>query len=352
MGNKVYYLAYDHKHWYLVEANTQKKTVISNLKIHKPNLYLHTKAFWDMYKNACSVVNKQGFDLVYMRNHPFSHSAVKLFKILKKKSIPTVIEIPTFPPEREAAGKKSVIRKVYGTYSKLCREKIEKNLSLYVLIGDKADSYHGVPAINIDNGTDTSLLPIRNYHTPTLPYHLIGVAAMSKWHGYDRLIKGISELNEADKKKIIFDVVGSEGDGSLASWKQLVKELSLEKQVVFHGYKTGDELNDLFDKADCGISALAFHRTGFYSGSVLKLREYSTRGLPFVYANDDPALTEELKFCIKFANDDTPIDVNMVIKFIESLKDNTITPQEIRNYAEEHMTWQKQFEKVFNALGI
>lgn len=45
----------------------------------------------------------------------------------------------------------------------------------------------------------------------------------------------------------------------------------------------------------------AWHRKGQYRSMTLKLREYMARGLPFVYAVDDPSLPEDPAVCLRLA---------------------------------------------------
>lgn len=349
MGHQVRYIAFDHNYDYLVNANSGEKTkILKNYNIN-PDLYLHTKAYWDIYKSSLISIRKENYDIIYIRSNPFSSSAVKMCREGKRNRAKVIIEIPSFPPNGEKTI--SLLRWIYGAYSHRCGKDVEKYVDLYAVNGEHVDFYHGIPAINFDNGVEIELIPLRKEREPAYPLHLIGVASMRDWHGYDRIIRGIANLSKETREKIVLDLVGNDsGDGSLDRWKKLVDELSLNKQVIFHGYKTGKDLDDLFEKADCGICSLGLYRAGYYNICILKLREYAARGLPFIYACNDPGIMDNPPFCIRFSNDDTSINVENVISFVNALKKQGVTPQMIRNYAEKYMTWESQFNKIFSAI--
>lgn len=346
LGYDVYYLAFDHEAFYLVNKDEHK--IIKNVKFAKSKHYIHTKVFYDLYNCVKRVLRQERFDMAYIRYAPLSFNGVSMLRRLKMSTCKTVVEIPTYPPEVGKAT--ALIRRIYLKYSMLCWKIANKYLSLYALIGEKATIVNGVPAINICNGSDVESVNLRQPQFDDNRVHILAVAAMSVWHGYDRMIKGIATLDKDFRDRIVFDMVGNEGDGSLTQWKQLVEELGLEKQVIFHGRKMGEELDPFYEKADVGICSLGMYRIGFESGSILKLREYSARGLPFVYAANDPALPTEQKFALKVPNDDTPIDVKQVIDFALALRNEEDIPIQMREYARNVMSWESQMKLVFDAL--
>lgn len=171
---------------------------------------------------------------------------------------------------------------------------------------------------------------------------------MSRWHGYDRLFEGLNEYKcLSNRYRVIVHMVGSDGDGSLKKWKQLVEQLSLQDTVLFEGMKYGDELTQIINECDVGIGALGLYRKGLYLTSELKIREYCARGLPFIYSAKDTALCGELEFCYKVPNDNTPIDVSRIIEFCLKTREIKNLPEKMRSFAKEKMTWQAQFSKLF-----
>jgi hypothetical protein len=77
------------------------------------------------------------------------------------------------------------------------------------------------------------------------------------------------------------------------------------------------------------------------------VREYMGRGIPFVLAAEDLAVDYNLGFYHKTTNNDDPVNINEIIKFARETEKDKAFPSKLREYALEHMTWDKQFEKVF-----
>lgn len=345
MGHDAYYIAYDKRHTYLIHRG--EKTVIKNIWFGNWKMYIHTKAFYDLFDSVCRVLKRESFDIAYIRHCPLSYNGFRMFRSLKKSGIKLVVEIPTYPASREK--QPTSLRRLYMRYSAFWWRRVHDDLTLYTLIGDHADRIGTIPAINIDNGTNVDLLPLRQPKPEQDKIHLLALASMSYWHGYDRLIRGIAALDEQTRKTVVLDMVGDEG-AALSEWKELAKELQVEDQVIFHGRKTGNELNEYFDVADLGVCSLGFCRINFESGSILKLREYTSRGLPFVYAAEDPAIDTPQPFCMKVPNDESEIDVPAVLEFAKKMRKEQNIREIMRDYAREKMSWKSQFEKVFKAL--
>jgi hypothetical protein len=66
---------------------------------------------------------------------------------------------------------------------------------------------------------------------------------------------------------IIINIVG-EG-AILEDLKLLVDKLNLNSFVIFHGKKTGLELDTLYDTCDIGVGSLGMYRIGLNRGSTL-----------------------------------------------------------------------------------
>lgn len=347
LGHDVYYLGYDHNNFYLI--NDREKEIVKKIWFGNNKRYIHTKAFYDLFDAVNIVLDKYNFDIAYIRRMPLSVIAIKTFQKLNNSGCKIIVEVPTYPPTKET--ERRLLRRVYSKYSSICWRAVLKYITLYALIGEKADTYNSIPAINIENGIDVDSVPIRHPSYDSRKIHFLAVASMSKWHGYDRLINSIAKLDNEKKDMIIFDMVGDEGDGSLIQWKELVDKLELQKQVLFHGKRIGEELDLFFNRADLGICSLGMYRNGFSEGSILKLREYTARGLPFVYAAIDPAISEEQTFCMKVSNDDSFIDVDCLICFALNARNDKTIATSMREYAQNRMSWKRQMSIVYSRLN-
>ncbi len=346
LGHDAYYTSFDRKHLYLNHG--ENREIIQNTTAGNSKAYYHLISFYDIYNAACKALRKEKFDLVYFRYGPLNVLGSRLLKTAAETST-LVVEIPTFPTDREK--QKTALRRAYMKLSERRWRKGAKYISLFTIIGEKADSYLGVPTLNIDNGVSVESIPMKTEKkADDGKIHLLAVAAMSKWQGYDRIIQGLANWKSPRAEKYVIDLVGEEGDDSLEAWKGLTAECGLEKQVIFHGRMTGKPLTEIFETADVGLGSLGMYRKRMNSGSVLKIREYMARGLPFIYAHDDPDVSESMPWCIKFPNDETPIDMSRVDAFINTLGKQHGISERMRQYAIEHMSWEAQFVRIFRRV--
>lgn len=346
LGHNPYYISFDRDYLYL--ENGEEKKILQKTTLGHLPYYFHTIAFYDIYRAARKAILKNNFDLVYFRHSPLNLFGFRMIKAANERS-KLVVEISSFPPEKEKA--KQFIRRVYFVVSRKWWKYSAKYISLFTGIGEQAEKYLDRPFLNIDNGIDVSLIPPRREKkSDDGKIHMLAVASMCRWHGYERIIKGLAEWKSEKASQYVIDLVGDEGDGSLAQWKRLADELRLSQQVIFHGRLTGEPLTEMYNMATIGLCSLALYKIGFQTGSVLKLREYMARGLPFVYAHEDPHISEDMVWCMKTQNNDSPIDMNEVDAFVYRLKSIESISDNMREYAKVNMTWEGQFEKIFMKL--
>ena len=109
--------------------------------------------------------------------------------------------------------------------------------------------------------------------------------------------------------------------------------------------QTGEELNELFNRADFAIGSLGRHRSGIYNIKTLKNREYAARGLAFMYSEIDEDF-DQMPYVMKVPADESPINISLLISFYRSL---TISPSNIRASI-RHLSWQEQMRKVYEEV--
>ncbi|MBE5802220.1 MAG: glycosyltransferase family 4 protein [Clostridiales bacterium] len=345
LGLDVWQTAYDRQQTYLLHQGEKKP--VKRIWFGRMPGYIHTKAFLDLFDSVTRTLRSQSFDAVYMRHCPIGMSGVRMMRRIAKAGSQLVVEIPSFPLENE--GKKNLLRRLYWAYSQFCWKRAARYVTRFVVIGGPADSYLGRPALNIDNGVDVDAIPLRQ-HQPAEDgkTHFLALATMARWHGFDRLIQGVAQMPQEARQQVVVDMVGSEGDGSLARWQQLVQDLGMQDFIRFHSYQTGKALDQVFATADVGICSLGLHRHGYQVTSHLKLREYTARGLPFVYAGDDPSLAAGMPFCLKIPADDSPVPMEEAVAFALRMKEKPEIPAEMRRYARDHMSWEAPMKKALN----
>ena len=289
-----------------------------------------------------------GIEFVYARcfqnASPF---LINFFKKLKSLGIRTVTEIPTYPYDQE-----------FTTFSRqerlglkidqMFRNKLYRQMSAVVTFSD-AESIFGQRTIRISNGVDFDSTPIHQFHPVDDAIHLIGVAEVHLWHGYDRLIAGMGEYYKKARspKKVVFHIVGGidpydlYGEGDYKGIQTRIDEYGLKDKVVFHGQLFGEELNNIFNQSCFAIGSLARHRSGITHIKTLKNREYATRGIPFIYSEIDSDF-EDKPYIIKAIPDESPVDIQKIVDFIET---HNFDPAEIRKTV-ENLTWKIQMKRV------
>ena len=186
------------------------------------------------------------------------------------------------------------------------------------------------------------------------PLHLIGVAEVHYWHGFDRLIAGLGAYYQQPnkvKRDVIFHIVGGvdetymTGNSKQIGFQTLIDRYDLKDKVIFHGALFGAELDDVFNQCQFAIGSLGRHRSGITRIKTLKNREYATRGIPFIYSEQDEDFDHQF-YVLKAPADESPINICDIIDFVDSQSWN---PMVIR-HSVDHLSWKVQMQKVVESV--
>lgn len=291
--------------------------------------------------NLIDTINKQGVDIIYIR-YPLSDILfINFIKKLKQNNKKVYIEIPTYPYDSELKPTTLIIDKLF-------RSSIRKYTDYIVTSSGKYESIFNTPCKFIDNCVDFGDIKFVEhlYDENKKEINLISVAFLNYWHGYDRVIEGLYEYyKEANNKyDIKFIIVGHGGD--YCNLKELVKKYNLNDKVKFMGIQNGMELDRLFEKSDIAISSIAIHRKNMSSVSSLKSREYCARGIPFIYAGDDPGFLGLEEFLLQIGSDDSYIDMNNIITFYNKLSNIKDVSNKMRLFAEKNFKWDVYYKNL------
>lgn len=346
LGFHAIYIGFDKASFYLIDGND--KAVIGKTRFSIPN-YFHTFVYIDLYKAAMKVVQDKKVDVVYYRMAPAFKTSYSMAKCFRNNHCKFVLEIPTYTPEVKETDL-SFARKMFRSYSEIWGKKMEPLPSLYVFMGDgNLTSFHGVPAIRIENGIDPDLMPTRKPVNEQDTIHILALSSMNYWHGYDRLIKSLAEYKGTIS--VIIHLVGNDDGGCLAHWKELAQENSLNSNVIFHGPLFGEKLNRIFDLCDIGVNSMGMYRKGFEDTSELKTREYISRGLPFISSVYDVVLDGlDKDLWYQITNDDSIPSMEGIVGFALRIKSDPTAKDRLHAHAIETMTWKAQYKKVFEKL--
>ena len=346
LGYQVFFFGYEGKDVYLVDFATKEKTRVCKTHFRSFSKYRNTFGLIDLFTALSHVAETNEFKYIYMRSKINNKTGYLALQKCKSKGAKLIVELPAYhSTEKELSYGRTIVRKVLNRWV----VKLVDIIDLYCAIGpDCGGTYNGRPAINIMNGVCLEQLPLRTY-TPQKELHFLALGSMRIWHAYDRLIEGFARYH--GNIPVVIDMVGGDNDGSLASWKELVAKYHLEQKVIFHGPMYGEDLNRMFDISDIGIATLGLHRNKMPSGSVLKLGEYSARGLPFVYGYSDKTFDGNEVFAYKVPEDDSPLDFDGIVEWALKMKTQPEVAAQMRSFAREHMSWEKEFEKIFDSVG-
>ena len=301
----------------------------------------------DCIYNFCAV---NAIEMVYARSFMNANPIlVRLFDKLNKRGIKCITEIPTYPYDSEFKGY-PLKYKIPLYIDKLFRKALAKKMEAIVTFSNE-ETIFGKRTICISNGIDLDSIPIHNPKKQN-DIHLIAVAEIHYWHGFDRLVAGMGEYYKLnpDARKVFFHVVGWEDDRGTTSngyltVEQTAKKYNIGQYVVNHGKLFGDKLDEVFNQCVFAIGSLGRHRSGITNIKTLKNREYAARGIPFIYSETDNDF-EDKPYIIKAPADESPVNIRQIIDFIDT---HDVNPTEIRNTV-EHLSWRFQMEKVVREI--
>ena len=285
-------------------------------------------------------------DVIYIRNiSPLLPSYISFIKRIKGKA-KVFWELPTYPYFKEYFQPFKIASLIHMLFDFRSIERLRKVVDEFVvvneIIGKEAERL-GVHRV-IPNGFDVSSVPVRKPPELNSEIHILGLANLASWHGYDRIIDGISKYKGS--KRIVFHLAPGSGKFELEKLKSLAMQLGVSESVIPYPPLYGKELTGLFDKCHIAAGSLGMHRIQLYKGSILKLREYCSRGIPFFIAYKDEDF-KNFSFCATFEPSEEPIDMNQVCSFIETVYETEDYPQIMRKYAEANLDWEVKMSKLF-----
>lgn len=291
-----------------------------------------------------------GIQFVYARcfqnANPF---LIRFFKKLNQLGIKCVTEIPTYPYDQEFTDFSFKVR-MGLKIDQLFRDRLSKEMAAIVTFSD-AERIFGQRTIRISNGVDFDSIPLHQYQASADgSIHLVGVAEVHIWHGYDRLIAGLGEYyqNTPNPRQVYFHIVGGvhpverfQANAFHPGMQAIIDKYGIQDKIIFHGQLFGEALDEVFNQSCFAIGSLARHRSGITVIKTLKNREYATRGIPFIYSEQDSDFDNQ-PYVIKALPDESPIDVPQILDFIDQ---HHFQPEEIRKTV-EHLSWKIQMQRV------
>lgn len=266
--------------------------------------------------------------IIYIRYFLVDIWLYKKLKRIKSKynNVKIIIEIPTYPYDDEYKKFHPYIMK-----DKFYRKKLKQFVDRIVTFSDDEFIY-GIKTIRISNGVDIDKISVR---TPkeTDTVNMIAVAKIAFWHGFDRLITGLSEYYKKNNSpQINIYIVGYGDQKTIDEYKSMIVENGLTEKVFFTGEKHGAELDEIYNKCDMAVDSLGRHRSNVMYNSSLKGKEYMAKGLPVVSGvRTELDNMPDYKYYMRVPANDEPVDFNQVLDFYNRIYGNEPKNEVISN---------------------
>lgn len=326
---------------FMDEHETKKRIVDNSIIANYGNGFLSKILKRTEFFSIKNYAIKNRFDFVYIRsNHNANPFTILFVRLIKKAGMKVVMEIPTYPYDSEYQSQ-GISKQIFQ--DKIFRKCLAKQLDAIVTFSDY-NTIFGKRTIRISNGIDFNSIKLKSTVNDTnKELNLIGVAEIHKWHGFDRIIKGLADYYSNQQDYIVrFHVVGYFfSDNIEKEFKEYIVNHHMEQYVILYGKKHGKELDDIFDLCDFGIGSLGRHRVGIDKIKTLKNREYAARGIPFIYSETDSDF-DNMSYVMKAPADESAINIKDIVSFYKEL---SISPQEIRASI-GHLSWKNQMKRV------
>ena len=294
----------------------------------------------ECYKIILGWIIKYSISKTYIRYNFADRWFIEFLKEQKRRNIASVLEFPTFPYEGEVSNKRSIMEDRH--YRTQISEYIDR-CTTYT----NFDEIFGITSILLLNGVDIEEHPARNPRKKDGSIVLLAVAAMAKWHGYERVIEGMAQYYEENgKKNILFKLVG---DGpEIGKYKSLVQKYGLETKVEFCGKLEGKALDMQYDESDIAIGSLGMYKTGLENASPIKMREYYTRGLPIVYGYEDLGFQGNEEYLLRLPNNSEPVDMLAIIQLFEKTAGDSALISKMHEDAGRRFSWDRILAPVID----
>lgn len=308
-----------------------------------------TPAYMRMYRH---LKDKQ-YDWVYNRYGLMDTFYYRVLKKLYNNGARILIELPSYPYVGEKP--KGIAYQFMYWWDTLYLKKLNK-ITDRILTYSRNEVIWKIPTIQIMNGIDLSKIPPAvKTEKKDDTIHLLAVAFMQPYHGYERLLYGLKQYyDEGGSRKVVCHFVG-EGPEKEA-YERIVSEKNLEDYVIFYGKKGGRELDAIYNRCDLGMCSFGYYKINASLSSQLKVREYLAKGIPIICGVDtDIFQVIDKAYYLQFANDDSYLEIGRIISFYDDIyqkHDRQMIANEIRKMAEKYISIEAAMEPVCEYMQL
>ncbi len=205
-----------------------------------------------------------------------------------------------------------------------------------------------VPSAVIANGVAVDAIPLTGF----LPFDgerlaLVFMASrFSPWHGLERVLEGLDRYR--GPVRIELSVIGSVSN---ALRRRACRSEREGIRIRCTGPLCGAELDETLGRATLAFASLALYKNGLRQACPLKAREYTARGIPFVFGYEDPDIPDDCPFVLRVENNDTPLDMREVIRFAKKVSGTSEVSRSMREHALLHMDWSSRMRAMYDFVN-
>ena len=195
------------------------------------------------------------------------------------------------------------------------------------------------PSMCYPNGIEVDDINVLEDCRETQNIHIAFMCGtFTSWHGLDRLIDSAGKLNTRDINfQIYIHLIGRLAQEQ----KQLIEQTDLDNiYFLCHGYMNVEDYTRILKKCDCGLGTLAIDRKKLSEGSMLKVREYLSYGIPVYSDCMDTSLPNDFIYYRK-----GNVDCQEIVSFAQEMKH--VSRFEVRKASEEYIKLDNILKDVY-----
>lgn len=292
-------------------------------------------------------IRHEGVEFLYIRHdHNASPVLIHWLRKVKKLGVRIALEIPTYPYDAEFA-QSPAVRKLKLRIDRMFRCRMARYIDRIVTFSDDTEIF-GRPTIRISNGIDFRSIPLKTQvHGDHHNLRLLAVANIHFWarpRPRDRRTAGLLR-----RPAPVHRPPAHRGRRRGNAHRRVPPhDRRILPGRVCRGHRPpfGRGARRRIRVVRHGIASLGRHRNGITGIKTLKNREYTARGIPFVYSERDSDF-DGMDYVMKAPADDTPLDIAALVRFYDGLH---LTPAQIRGTVEGRLSWDNQMKQVLTEL--
>jgi hypothetical protein len=173
---------------------------------------------------------------------------------------------------------------------------------------------------------------------------LLLAGSEAPWHGVDILVNAMSNFRGTVQLRCF--IAGSISDNQR-------ENAALVDNVVVLGHQSGQELDRLFDLCHVGVGTLGLSSKFLREACPLKVREYWSRGLPFIVGFQDTDLTGNVQMEPFHLRVEETLNMERVIEWAAQVYSKNDVAANLRSLAYQNIHYQvkaRAYVAFFNSL--